>query len=145
MLPVIAAIALTLFIIVATRWSGNEVKASGYPFILTTFPLVGVGFALYVNDSTAVIKEFIYGIPFFAIAILAALFLKNRIVQVLLILGYAGHAAYDAVNHSLLINPGIPDYWPVFCGLIDILLAAYLTFVFFISGSNRNADSVPLQ
>ena len=131
MLPIITALALTLFIIVATRWFGNEIKPSGYPLILTTFPLCGVGFALYDGDSSAVINEMIYGIPFFAIAILAALYLKNRVAQVLLIIGYAGHAGYDAIHHILFINPGLPEYWPIFCGLIDLLLAAYLVFVFF--------------
>ena len=40
----------------------------------------------------------------------------------------AGHGVFDAI-HGRLINPGVPVWWPAFCGAYDVGAAAYLAFL----------------
>jgi hypothetical protein len=42
--------------------------------------------------------------------------------------GIAGHGFFDFfVHHALVANPGMPVWWPGFCGSIDIVLGGWLT------------------
>ena len=44
--------------------------------------------------------------------------------------GIAGHAAFDFLLHeSLIANPGMPQWWPGFCGTIDLVIAGWLAVV----------------
>lgn len=41
--------------------------------------------------------------------------------------GIAGHGFFDfLVHHALVTNPGMPLWWPGFCGTIDIVLGGWL-------------------
>ena len=41
--------------------------------------------------------------------------------------GIAGHGFFDFfVHHALVTNPGVPVWWPGFCGTIDIVLGGWL-------------------
>jgi hypothetical protein len=41
----------------------------------------------------------------------------------------AGHGAFDAVHGRLIANPGVPTWWPAFCGSYDVVAAGYLAFL----------------
>lgn len=40
--------------------------------------------------------------------------------------GIVGHGVFDAVHHVFIENPGMPVWWPGFCGTIDIVMGGYL-------------------
>jgi hypothetical protein len=40
--------------------------------------------------------------------------------------GLGGHGVFDWVHHSLIANPGVPAWWPAFCGAADVGLAGAL-------------------
>ena len=41
--------------------------------------------------------------------------------------GIAGHGLFDFfVHHALVTNPGMPVWWPGFCGTIDIVIGGWL-------------------
>ncbi|MBL8234846.1 MAG: hypothetical protein JNL98_40475 [Bryobacterales bacterium] len=41
--------------------------------------------------------------------------------------GIAGHGFFDFfVHHALVTNPGMPVWWPGFCGTIDIVIGGWL-------------------
>ncbi len=41
--------------------------------------------------------------------------------------GIAGHGLFDFfVHHAIVTNPGMPAWWPGFCGTIDIVLGGWL-------------------
>ena len=43
--------------------------------------------------------------------------------------GIAGHGFFDFfIHHEIVTNPGMPVWWPGFCGTIDIVLGAWLAF-----------------
>lgn len=45
----------------------------------------------------------------------------------LAVAGIAGHGFFDFfVHHALVTNPGMPVWWPGFCGTIDIVIGGWL-------------------
>ena len=38
----------------------------------------------------------------------------------------AAHGAMDVVHHHMIVNAGVPMWWPGFCSAFDITAAAYL-------------------
>ncbi len=38
----------------------------------------------------------------------------------------AGHGLFDAVHGFFITNPGMPAWWPAFCGAFDLAAGAYL-------------------
>jgi hypothetical protein len=43
--------------------------------------------------------------------------------------GIAGHGLFDFfVHHVLVTNPGMPAWWPGFCGTIDLVMGGWLAF-----------------
>lgn len=42
--------------------------------------------------------------------------------------GIAGHGVFDFVHHWFITNPGIPVWWPGFCGTVDVALGAWLGY-----------------
>jgi hypothetical protein len=40
--------------------------------------------------------------------------------------GLAGHGVFDFFVHGFIPNPGVPAFWPGFCGSIDVFLGAFL-------------------
>jgi hypothetical protein len=47
----------------------------------------------------------------------------------LVVVALAGHGILDLFHASLISNPGVPDWWPSFCGTYDITAAAYLAWL----------------
>lgn len=37
-----------------------------------------------------------------------------------------GHGLFDFVHHLLIANPGMPPFWPGFCGSVDVALGAWM-------------------
>ena len=44
----------------------------------------------------------------------------------LVVAGLAAHGVFDFVHGHLIANPGVPRWWPQFCGAYDVVAAAYL-------------------
>jgi hypothetical protein len=38
----------------------------------------------------------------------------------------AGHGVFDFIHPALYENPGVPVWWPGFCGTVDIVLGVWL-------------------
>jgi hypothetical protein len=41
----------------------------------------------------------------------------------------AAHGLFDLVHARLIINPGVPTWWPPFCLSFDVVAAAYLAWL----------------
>jgi len=44
-------------------------------------------------------------------------------------LALAGHGLMDFVHGAVIDNPGVPPWWPAFCGAYDVAAAAYLAWL----------------
>ena len=96
-----------------------------YPALLASFPFFYFIFALWINDKTALKNEFIAALLFFAIV---AVYLRYRSfwTEYLLIAGFFLHGVYDLSHDMFFINSGVPEWWGIFCALVDVFIAAYL-------------------
>jgi hypothetical protein len=41
----------------------------------------------------------------------------------------SGHGVFDFVHPHLIANPGVPPWWPGFCGVFDVAAGAYLALL----------------
>ena len=39
-----------------------------------------------------------------------------------------GHGLYDAVHGRIIVNPGVPAWWPAFCAGFDVMAGLYLAW-----------------
>ena len=81
-------------------------------------------FAVMGGSSRALLVESIGIAGFFVVA--AAGF---RGSMWLVAAGLVGHGVFDAFHHRLIANPGVPAWWPAFCGSFDVAAGIYLAFL----------------
>jgi hypothetical protein len=53
--------------------------------------------------------------------------------------GFTAHAILDSVHSSVIVDPGVPSWWPAFCLAIDVVLAAGLAA---LTLQRRNTNSL---
>ena len=125
MTAALAGILVALVTILGIKFSGTENKPWAYPLTLSLYPMIYFGFSIYAGDTGVLTKEIVFAIPFFVICILSAV--KNlKFSGALLGLRYVGHGVYDGIHESIFHNPGMPSWWPVFCGVIDVVVGLYI-------------------
>lgn len=92
-----------------------------YPVVTIVVASYYVLFAIMGNSNQALVRE----LGVFAVFGLAAVagFKKSLWIAVAAL---AGHGVQDFVHLSLLPNPGVPAWWPGFCGMYDVVAAIYL-------------------
>lgn len=95
-----------------------------YPTVTIVIASLYVLFAVMAGSTPALLSELIMGGAFI---VAAALGFKRSLWIVVVAL--AAHGAQDFVHSSLIANPGVPEWWPAFCGAYDIAAAAYLAWL----------------
>lgn len=78
-------------------------------------------FAAMAADTQAMVAESIVALAFIAIAVVGF-----KRWPWLTIAAIAGHGVFDAVHHHVIANPGMPAWWPAFCGTFDVVAGVYL-------------------
>jgi hypothetical protein len=124
---VIAVVVVLLF----KAWGLEEAKWA-YPVLLAEFPVNYWVFAIYASDSAALLKEFLVGLAFLAVAY-SAYKSKSLVTLLLLAAGYVMHAVYDFCHNLLFVNAGTPTWWPEFCASVDVLIGVYIAYMAFSS------------
>lgn len=119
----IVAVVLGFVVAGFAAMSGFDRDRSFYPTVLI---VVASYYSLFAtmgpSGYSTVAIETAAGLVF---AVLAFLAFKRSMW--LAALGIAGHGFFDFFVHpSLVANPGMPVWWPGFCGAIDIVLGAWL-------------------
>jgi hypothetical protein len=92
-----------------------------YPTLLIVIALYYVLFAAMEPSRQALVPELIVAAVFMAVAVWG--FRGNLWIVAA---GILAHGAQDFVHSMIVTNPGVPTWWPGFCGSIDIALAAWL-------------------
>ncbi|MGC2197225.1 MAG: hypothetical protein WA628_21285 [Terriglobales bacterium] len=100
---------------------GFDRERAFYPTVLIVIASYYVLFAATGASTHTLLIEIAVASSFLILAV--AGFKRNFwIVPVAL----AGHGIFDFVHHYLIVNPGVPRWWPGFCLAFDGLLAAWL-------------------
>lgn len=110
-------IALGAVVSAFAKFSGFDRERVFYP---TVAAVVGTYYSLFAvmgSSAQAIVEESLVGCVFFALA--AVGFRKNLW---LIVAALVGHGLFDAVHHLFIENPGMPVWWPGFCGSIDVFM-----------------------
>ena len=122
--PVLIGVALAPVIVVLGRLSGLDRDRAMYPVALIVIAAYYVLFAT-MGGQQALPAELIAATVFIVIAIIG---FRTSLWWVAA--GIAGHGLFDWVVHPHLIaNPGMPVFWPAFCGSIDVALAVLIAIL----------------
>ncbi|MBS1709185.1 MAG: hypothetical protein JSS65_10765 [Armatimonadetes bacterium] len=116
------------------RLVGIDRDRAYYATILAVVALYYALFAVMGSSLSALAQESVAIVVFFVMTAIG--FRKSPWVVVA---GLAGHGAYDSVHGLLITNPGMPVWWPAFCGSIDVTMAAGMAWILVRSNASQKA------
>lgn len=120
----IIGIVLAVAVAAFGRISRFDRDRSFYPTVLIVIGSIYVLFATMSGSIETVLVESI-GMAAFATAAVAGFRYSAWIV----VAGLAAHGAFDFVHGYLIVNSGVPAFWPAFCGTYDVVAAAGLAWI----------------
>ena len=123
---IISAVAVGIFGSVV----GFDKERSFYPVVLTVIGVLYILFACIGGSTDALLAETLPAIVFVAAAAIG--FRRSLWIVVA---GLALHGVFDFVHYHFIANPGVPVFWPGFCGSYDVAAAAYLAVLIVRGGS----------
>jgi hypothetical protein len=124
-----AATAVGLFATV----TGFDKERSFYPVVLIVIAALYLLFAAMAGSTESLVAETIPALVFVTMAVLG--FRKNA--PWLVVAGLALHGVFDLFHHAVIVNPGVPAWWPGWCLSYDVAAAAYLAALILIRRSSR--------
>src|SRR3954463_6279169 len=95
---------------------GFDRERSFYPTVLMVIALLYVLFATMAGSKHAPLLELLPGALFI---VAAGGGFRTRLWWV--VAGLIGHGLFDLVHWHFIWNPGVPIWWPGFCGTYDIV------------------------
>ena len=95
-----------------------------YPTLLTVIATYYILFAVMGSSTPAMIIESLVAGAFWVLAVVG--FKRNLWV---IAAGLAGHGVFDFFHHGFIQNPGVPVFWPGFCGSFDFLAGGFLAML----------------
>ena len=104
--------------------AGMDRDRAFYPTVLMVVAALYALFAVIGGSTRALVLECLAGVIFLALAVAGF-----RSSLWLVVLGLAGHGVFDFVHGGVVSNPGVPAWWPSFCGTYDVTAAIYLTWI----------------
>jgi len=94
-----------------------------YPTVMIVIAFYYVLFAVMGGSSRALVAESLIA----GIFVLAAS-LGFRSSLWVVVAALAAHGLQDFVHARLVVNPGVPAWWPAWCGAYDVAAAGYLAW-----------------
>jgi len=94
-----------------------------YPTVLIVIAAYYVLFAAMGGSGRVMIVELLVA----AVFVVAASLGFRRSLW-LVVAGLAAHGVQDFFHAQLVANPGVPVWWPAFCGTYDVVAAGYLAW-----------------
>jgi len=99
-----------------------------YSIGLLSLPSLYALFALRAGEPALALKEMLYGIPFLAAGVVFT-FASVRHSAVMVGALWIAHGVFDLTQDRFLPNPGVPTWYPVWCGAVDVVIGAYLIWL----------------
>ncbi len=96
-----------------------------YSLSLIILPMIYAGFAWAAGETPIGWQEMLYGLPFLIGGVVLSL-VRPRWVAAIVGALWLAHGGYDLLHPQLFINPGVPAWYPLFCGSVDIVVGLYL-------------------
>ena len=99
------------------------------PFYSSVLIVIALGYVLFAVMSgtpRTIIVESAIAAGFVAVAVAGTRSSTLYAAALLMAGGLAAHGVYDLVHPSVVTNPVVPAWWPLFCGVVDIVLAGWV-------------------
>lgn len=128
----IAGVLVAIILLGLAALSGFSRDRSFHATLLMVVASYYVLFAAMAGSLSAMVVE-----SAIATAFLLAAVAGFRRWHWLIVVGLAAHGVFDFVLHPLVTNPGMPAWWPAFCGTFDIAAAACIALL--LSTRHRRA------
>ena len=123
-MALLVGLALAICVGAFATTVGLDRDRAFYPTVTIVIASLYVLFAVMGESAHALVVELVICVAFVTAAVVG---FKRSLWVVVAAL--AIHGAQDVVHLSLVENPGVPLWWPAFCGMYDIAAAAYLAWI----------------
>lgn len=120
-MPIAVGATLALGIGLMATIVGFDRERSFYSTVLIVVGSLYALFAVMGGSTRALALESVGAAIFLATAIVGF-----RRSMWLVAAGLALHGVFDFIHGRVIANPGVPAWWPGFCGAYDVVAAIYL-------------------
>jgi protein-S-isoprenylcysteine O-methyltransferase Ste14 len=117
----IVGIVLALSVSALAKLAGFDRDKAFYPTLVAVVASYYVLFAVMGGSIHVLLIES----AIVALFLLAS-FLGFKVSLWFAVAGLAGHGLFDFIHAHVVSNPGVPAWWPSFCGAYDIVAAGFL-------------------
>lgn len=120
----VIGVVVALVVTVGATAVGFDRERVFYPAVLIVVATYYVLFAAMDGSTAVVIRESLAAGAFLLAAVIG---FRTRLW--LVAAAIAGHGIFDLVHHLLIVNAGVPHWWPGFCMAADVTLGLYLAIL----------------
>lgn len=106
------------------RTSGLDRDRAFYPTVLIVVASYYALFAVMGASTRAIVLESSVAGAFAAAAVVGF-----RSSLWVVAVGLAAHGVFDFFHGRVILNPGVPVWWPAFCGTYDVTAAGVLAWL----------------
>jgi hypothetical protein len=118
---------ITALAIVGLGYATRQGRSlSFYSSVLIVIALAYVLFAVMDGTARTIIVEGAIAAVFVAVAMAGTRSSTLYTSALLMAGGLAAHGVYDLVHSAVVSNPEVPTWWPLFCGVVDIVLGGWV-------------------
>jgi hypothetical protein len=121
MIPLMVGVLLAVAVGLMATSVGLDRERAFYPTVMIVIALLYALFAVLGESTRALALELLVGSVFVALAVWGF-----RSSLWIVVIALAAHGLLDLVHPRIITNPGVPAWWPAFCGAYDVAAAAYL-------------------
>ena len=120
-MEILIGAVLALSVGFSATLSGLDRDRAFYPTVMMVIASYYVLFALIGGSEQALATESVVTLAFMVASVAG---FRNSLW--LVVAALAAHGFLDLVHGGLIVNPGVPEWWPPFCSAYDLVAAAYL-------------------
>ncbi|KFN43047.1 hypothetical protein [Arenimonas oryziterrae] len=92
-----------------------------YPVVTIVVAAYYALFAVMGASTQTLVHEVLAGAVFLSLAVVG--FRSSLWITAVAL---AGHGIFDFFHDAVIANPGVPSFWPAFCGSYDVTAGVYL-------------------
>jgi hypothetical protein len=120
----LAGVGLALGVSIFASLVGFDRNRAFYPLVLIVIASYYALFAVMGASARAILIESSIIAGFVVVSVLGF-----KVSLWFVVAALASHGLFDFVHVHLVHNPGVPNWWPMFCMAYDVTAAAYLAWL----------------
>jgi hypothetical protein len=136
-LPLLIGVTLALAAGVFARLVGLDRDRAFYSTVTIVVASYYGLFAVMGDSPYAIIAECVGAIGFVVAAVLGFKLDRRWVIAALI-----AHGVFDFFHHYLITNPGLPVWWPQFCGAYDVTAGGFLVWI--LRSTRADAKRLPI-